>query len=77
MPGLQPLHTAKKTFFVLASRQKIPLLRTEKNPDVDTRTICLPPKEFFKILHEKLWPEYLRESRDTVPLSLINRQLLY
>jgi hypothetical protein len=38
----------EKSLFVLASHQKIPLLRTE-NPAVDTRTICLPPIEFFKI----------------------------
>jgi hypothetical protein len=37
-----------KSLFVLASHQKIPVLRTE-NPAVDTRTICLPPIEFFKI----------------------------
>jgi hypothetical protein len=36
----------EKSFFVLASRQKIPVLRTE-NPAVDTRTICLLPIEFF------------------------------
>jgi hypothetical protein len=36
----------EKSLFVLASRQKIPVLRTE-NPAVDTRTICLPPIEFF------------------------------
>ena len=36
----------EKSLFVLASRQKIPVLRTE-NPVVDTRTICLPPIEFF------------------------------
>jgi hypothetical protein len=35
-----------KSLFVLASRQKIPLLRTE-NPAVDTRKICLLPIEFF------------------------------
>jgi hypothetical protein len=75
-PSASP-HCKKKPFFVLATRQKIPLLRTEKNPDIDTRTICLPPIEFFKILHKKLRPEYLSESRDTVPLNLINRQLLY
>ncbi len=38
----------EKSLFVLASRRKIPVLRTE-NPAVDTRTICLPPIEFFKI----------------------------
>jgi hypothetical protein len=36
----------EKNLFVLASRQKIPVLRTE-NPAVDTRTICLLPIEFF------------------------------
>jgi hypothetical protein len=36
----------EKSLFVLASRQKIPVLRTE-NPAVDTRTICLLPIEFF------------------------------
>jgi hypothetical protein len=36
----------EKSLFVLASRQKIPVLRTE-NPAVDTGTICLLPIEFF------------------------------
>jgi hypothetical protein len=36
----------EKSRFVLASCQKIPVLRTE-NPAVDTRTICLLPTEFF------------------------------
>ncbi len=36
----------EKSLFVLASRQKIPVLRTE-NPAVDTRTICLLPNRFF------------------------------
>ncbi len=36
----------EKSLFVLASRQKIPVLRIE-NPAVDTRTICLMPIEFF------------------------------
>jgi hypothetical protein len=36
----------EKSLFVLASRQKIPVLRTE-NPAVATRTICLLPIEFF------------------------------
>jgi hypothetical protein len=36
----------EKSLFVLASRKKIPVLRTE-NAAVDTRTICLPPIEFF------------------------------
>jgi hypothetical protein len=35
----------EKSFFVLASRQKIPVLRTE-NPALDTRTIFLLPIEF-------------------------------
>ncbi len=38
----------EKSLFVLASRQKIPVLRTE-----NTRTICLPPIEFFKIPHAR------------------------
>ncbi len=42
----------EKSFFVLASRQKIPVLRAE-NPAVDTRTICLPPLKFFKISHAR------------------------
>ncbi len=42
----------EKSLFVLSSRQKIPVLRTE-NPAVDTRTICLPPIEFFKIPHAR------------------------
>jgi hypothetical protein len=42
------LYTVKKPFLVLASRQKIPVLRTE-NPALDTRTICLLPIEFFLI----------------------------
>ncbi len=48
----------EKSHFVLASRQKIPVLRTG-NPAVDTRTICLLPIEFFfKLpLPEKLRPE--------------------
>jgi hypothetical protein len=40
-----PLH-CEKILFVLASRQKVPVLRTE-NPAVDTRTICLLPIQFF------------------------------
>ncbi len=44
----------EKSLFVLASRQKILVLRTE-NPTVDTRTICLLPIEFFKLpMPEKL-----------------------
>jgi hypothetical protein len=43
--GWEGLDT-EKSLFVLASRQKTPVLRTE-NPAVDTRTICLPPIEFF------------------------------
>jgi hypothetical protein len=42
----------EKSLFVLASRQKIPVLRTE-NPSVDTRTICLLPIEFFLITHAR------------------------
>jgi hypothetical protein len=41
----KPLH-CEKSLFVLASRQKISVLRIE-NPAVDTRTICLLPIEFF------------------------------
>jgi hypothetical protein len=41
----EALH-CEKSLFVLASHQKIPVLRTE-NSAVDTRTICLPPIEFF------------------------------
>ncbi len=36
----------EKSLFVLASHQKILALRKE-NPAIDTRTICLPPLEFF------------------------------
>jgi hypothetical protein len=52
----------EKSLFVLASRQKIPVLRKE-NPAVSTRTIFLLPIEFFKITHArkatagKFWPE--------------------
>ncbi len=42
----------EKSLFVLASRRKIPVLRTE-NPAVDTRTICLLPIEFFLITHAR------------------------
>ncbi len=42
----------QKDLFVLASRQKIPVLRIE-NPAFNTRTICLPPIEFFKIPHAR------------------------
>jgi hypothetical protein len=42
---LTSLH-CEKSLFVLASRQKIPVLRTE-NPAVDTSTICLLPIDFF------------------------------
>jgi hypothetical protein len=42
----------EKNLFVLASRQKIPVLRTE-NPVVDTRKICLSPIEFFKTTHAR------------------------
>jgi hypothetical protein len=42
----------EKSLFVLASRQKIPVLRTE-NPAVVTRTICLPPIEIFFIPHAR------------------------
>ncbi len=44
--GIFLLMHCEKSLFVLASRQKIPILRTE-NPAVDTRTICLLPIEFF------------------------------
>ncbi len=43
--NVQTMH-CEKSLFVLASRQKIPVLRTE-NPAVDTRTICLLPIEIF------------------------------
>jgi hypothetical protein len=47
----------EKSLFVLASRQKIPVLRTE-NPALDTRSICLLPIGFFKLpMPEKLRPE--------------------
>jgi hypothetical protein len=51
-------HDCEKSLFVLESRQKIPVLRTE-NPAVDTGEICLPPIEFFLKLPmpEKQWPE--------------------
>jgi hypothetical protein len=42
----------EKSLFVLAWRQKIPVLMTE-NPTVDTRTICLLPIEFFLITHAR------------------------
>ncbi len=42
----EEMYTVKKSLFVLASRQKIPVLRTE-NPAVDTTTIYLPPIEFY------------------------------
>jgi hypothetical protein len=51
-PYLWTYYTVKKSLFVLASHQKIPVLRT-KNPAVDTRTINLPPVEFFKITHAR------------------------
>jgi hypothetical protein len=44
-PESLTLH-CEKSLFVLASRQKIPVLRTEI-PAVDTKTICLLPIEFF------------------------------
>jgi hypothetical protein len=51
-----PVH-CEKSLFVLASLQKIPVLRTE-NSAVDTRTICLLPIEFIKLpMPEKLRPE--------------------
>ncbi len=43
---LEPDLHCEKSLFVLASRQKIPVLGTE-NPAVDTRTICLLPIELF------------------------------
>jgi hypothetical protein len=51
-PHLRRLIHCEKSLFVLASRQKITVLRTE-NPAVDTRTICLPPIAFFKIPHAR------------------------
>ncbi len=57
----------EKSLFVLASRQKIPVLRTE-NPAVDTRTICLLPIEFFKIAHaRKLWPKNFGQKQQIRP----------
>ncbi len=44
--GLNKNIHCEKSLFVLASRQKIPVLRTE-NTAVDTRTICLLPIELF------------------------------
>jgi hypothetical protein len=53
----------EKSLFVLASRQKIPVLKTE-NLAVDTRTICLPPIEFLKFpMPEKLRPKNYRYGR--------------
>jgi hypothetical protein len=46
----------EKSLFVLASRQKIPVLKTE-NLAVDTRTICLPPIDLKFPMPEKLRPE--------------------
>jgi hypothetical protein len=52
----------EKSLFVLASRQKIPILR-EENPALSTRTIFLLPIEFLKITHarkataENSWPK--------------------
>jgi hypothetical protein len=51
---LHRLH-CEKSLFVSASRQKIPVLRTE-NPPVDTRTICLLPIEFFKLPMAEKFP---------------------
>jgi hypothetical protein len=51
-PDTYPDPHCEKSLFVLASRQKIPVLR-EENPAVDNRTICLPPVEFFKITHAR------------------------
>jgi hypothetical protein len=42
----------EKSLFVLASRQKIPVFRTE-NPVVDTSSVCLLPIEFFLITHAR------------------------
>ncbi len=47
----------EKSLFVLASRQKIPVLRTE-NPAVDTRTMSAAHRVFLKLpMPEKLRPE--------------------
>jgi hypothetical protein len=60
----------EKSLFVLASRQKIPVLRTE-NPAVDTRTICLLPIEFFKLpMLEKLQPEIPGQKQQIRPENL-------
>ena len=59
--GTTTLH-CEKSLFVLASRQKIPVLRKE-NPAVSTRTIFLLPIKIFKITHAikatavKFWPD--------------------
>jgi hypothetical protein len=51
-PDTDPDPHCEKSLFVLASRQKIPVLK-EENPTVDTRTICLPPIEFLKITNAR------------------------
>ena len=58
----------EKSLFVLASRQKIPVLRKE-NPAVNTRTI--PPIEFFKITHARKATagKYRPETTDTAGKS--------
>ncbi len=58
----------EKSLYVLASRQKIPVLRTE-NPAVDTRTICLTPIEFFKITHARKARKSRPETTDTAGKS--------
>jgi hypothetical protein len=55
--NLEMISHCEKSLFVLASCQKISVLRTE-NLAVDTRTICLLPIEFFKLpMLKKLRPE--------------------
>jgi hypothetical protein len=71
----------EKSLFVLASRQKIPVLRKE-NPAVDTRTFCLQPIEFFKTAHArkatagKFWPE-TTDAAEKFRLSGLWRETFY
>jgi hypothetical protein len=51
MCSVKTLH-CEKSLFVLASPQKIPVLRIE-NPAVNARTNCLTPIEFFNIPHAR------------------------
>jgi hypothetical protein len=57
----------EKSLFVLASSQKIPVLRIE-NPAVSTRTFFLLPIKFFKItMPEKLRPENSGQTQQIQP----------